>query len=185
MENENNDPLAQLEAMKKIADALASPNAEARNHVLDWASKNFGLPGGNRKIAASQTEFQPPDQTKPPGESAKRFNSIAEFYAAANPQSEPEKAAVASYWFQVYEAHPDLDSQRVNTELKHLGHSISNITAAFSALMNRKPQYVIQTRKSGTTQQAQKRYMLTSEGGNLLKGCLRRLLKGSRTFFLV
>jgi len=96
--------------------------------------------------------------------------NIAEFYAATNPQSESEKVAVIAYWFQVYEAHPDFDSQRINTELKHLGHGVSNVTAAFSALMNWKPQYVIQTRKSGTTQQARKRYMLTNEGKKFVEG---------------
>ena len=172
MENQSSDPLAQLEAMKKIADALAELNVEARSHVLDWASKNFGLANENRKLDALNIESKTPGLTKSADENAKRFDNIAEFYAAANPQSEPEKAAVVSYWFQVFESHPDLDSQRVNTELKHLGHGVSNVTAAFSALMNRKPQYVIQTRKSGTTQQARKRYMLTSEGKKFVEGLL-------------
>ena len=171
MNEQSNDPLAQLAAMKTIADALTPLGIEARNHVLDWAAKNF-VPVLSEKAA-------PPTQARPPKvdnetttTSTNHFSNLAEFYAASNPQSEPEKVAVVAYWFQVRESNPDLDSQRINKELKHLGHGVSNVTAAFSSLMSRKPQLVIQTRKSGTTQQARKRYMLTAEGKKFVEGML-------------
>jgi DNA-binding PadR family transcriptional regulator len=41
---------------------------------------------------------------------------------------------------------------------------VSNITTALSSLIERKPQLVIQTRKSGNSKQARKRYRLTDAG---------------------
>jgi hypothetical protein len=83
---------------------------------------------------------------------------------------------VVGYWFQVHQGMKDFDSQRVNAELKNMGHGVGNITDAFTTLIDGKPQYVIQTRKSGTSRQARKLYRVTNEGSNRV----RDLLGGSR-----
>lgn len=164
--------MAQLEAMKTIADALTPLGVEARRHVIDWAAKNFISATSNRLRGAPEPGMPVSATSESPANSMRHFSNIAELYAAANPQSESEKVAVVSYWFQINESAPDLDSQRINKELKHLGHGVSNVTAAFSSLMSRKPQLVIQTRKSGTSQQARKRYMLTNEGKKFVEALL-------------
>jgi DNA-binding PadR family transcriptional regulator len=58
----------------------------------------------------------------------------------------------------------DVEAQRVNTELKQLGHGVSNITRAFDALKSQKPALIMQTRKEGTSKQARKKYKVTTEG---------------------
>jgi hypothetical protein len=140
--------------------------------VIDWAAKNFISATTNRLSATPESSRPVSATSESLANGTQRFSNIAEFYAAANAQSESEKVAVVSYWFQVNESSSDLDSQRINKELKHLGHGVSNVTAAFSSLMSRKPQLVIQTRKSGTSQQARKRYMLTNEGKKFVEGLL-------------
>ena len=58
----------------------------------------------------------------------------------------------------------ELDSQSLNSELKNLGYPIGNITRAVSGLASTMPRYVMQTKKSGTTKQARKKFRLTVEG---------------------
>ena len=70
----------------------------------------------------------------------------------------------------------DFDSFTINKELKHLGYAASNITSALTQLIVRKPQLAIQTHKSGSSQQARKRYRLTNEG---LRSVERMLDEGS------
>ena len=93
-----------------------------------------------------------------------RYGTVHDLYAAAQPSGEAERALVIGYWFQVVQGAPDFDAQSVNTELRQLGYPIKNITQAFMSLMTRKPQFVIQTRKGGTAQQARKRLKLTAFG---------------------
>jgi len=85
-------------------------------------------------------------------------------YEAANPRTEPQKVLVAGYWFQKLRGQSDVDGQQINTELKQLGHGVTNITRTLGSLINKKPQLVIQTHKSGKTKQARKKYRLTAEG---------------------
>jgi hypothetical protein len=98
------------------------------------------------------------------GQEIPQFEGLAELFAAANPKTEPDKALVTGYWFQVVRNEADLTGQSLNEELKHLGHGVLNITKALTSLMKRKPQLVIQIRKSGTSKQARKKYKLTDSG---------------------
>ena len=63
-------------------------------------------------------------------------------------------------------------SRGLNAELKHLGHGISNITAALAGNMRKKPQRVIQLKKSGGAKQAIKTYKVTNEGLVYVQGML-------------
>ena len=58
-------------------------------------------------------------------------------------------------------------------ELKHLGHSIPNITEALSRNMGKKPQRVIQLRTGSGAKQASKTYRVTNEGLVYVQGMLR------------
>ena len=74
------------------------------------------------------------------------------------------KSSAVAYWVQRIKGNGDFDAATINKELKHLGHGVGNITAALGSLIARKPNLVIQTRKGGSSQQARKRYKLTTEG---------------------
>jgi hypothetical protein len=94
---------------------------------------------------------------------------LAELFARTNPQTETERALVVGYWLQMSDGQSEFDSQRVNSELKHLGYPVSNITRAFDSL---KPTLVQQTKKTGTTKQARKRYRLTHAGQKRVEAML-------------
>jgi hypothetical protein len=78
--------------------------------------------------------------------------------------TDAEKLLVVSYWFQVVQGTTELESLTLNKELKNLGHPVGNITRAFAGLAQAVPRLVIQTRKTGSTRQARKRFKLTVEG---------------------
>jgi hypothetical protein len=153
----------EIEAMKRIADALEPLAEAARQRALQWAISRFrGAPVGDKgseSFANRQTEAS----NEGPSE-VQRFESFAELFEATRPNSEKEKALVASYWAQVCESQSSFASQSLNTELKDLGHGIGNITEALTSLKNDRPALVLQLKKSGTSKQARKTYKLTQEG---------------------
>jgi hypothetical protein len=159
----NVDPLAELDAMKSIAEALGSLEEAAVRRVLRWANDKFG----SRAAAAPHVDVPAQEQsaaTSTGENGVPKFDDLADFYAATNPGSDAEKALAVGYWLQVVNGVGEFDSQSINKELKNLGYAVGNITNAFSNLAARKPALAIQTRKSGNSQQARKRYKLTVEG---------------------
>jgi hypothetical protein len=147
----------ELEAITAVAGALDKIKSDDRMvaRVLRWARERYT--GATEPDVATQ-------RGKAAAADAVEYDDVATLYSAASPRTDAERALVVGYWFQVYQGMKDFDSQRVNTELKNMGHGVGNITDAFSRLIERKPQYVIQTRKSGTARQARKLYRLTNEG---------------------
>jgi hypothetical protein len=85
-------------------------------------------------------------------------------YNAAKPETDSLKVLVVAYWVQMIMHDETWGSQAVNKMLKDLGRGCSNITTSLKALMDRKPNLVMQTRKDGSTKQARKLYKLTTEG---------------------
>jgi hypothetical protein len=147
----------ELEAMTTVAGALDKIKADDKMvaRVLRWAHERY-------------TDAAEPEPASSRGKGltvdADAYEDVASLYTAASPRTEPERALVVGYWFQVHQGMKDFDSQRVNAELKNMGHGVGNITEAFSRLIDRRPQFVIQTRKSGTARQARKLYRVTNEG---------------------
>jgi hypothetical protein len=169
--------LDELAAMKAVAEALSKLDDSAVRRVLRWANDAFS-PKGSSSAEASRVE-QAPVQTNgvPPAtgrEVRPQFETLADFYSAADPQQDADKALVAGYWIQVCEAEGDFDGFNVNKKLKDLGYGVSNITTAFNGLINRRPQLVIQTKKSGTSKQARKLYRLTTEGQRAVERMVQR-----------
>jgi hypothetical protein len=162
------DLLVEVEAMRKIAEALRPLSPEAATRTLRWA-----LDGYKTKLSP---EFPPPaiGETSPtPGQ----LTDVAEVFAAASPKHGPDKALVAAYWVQQVKGQADFDSQTINSELKHLGHGVPNITVTLGALIAQRPQLVIQLRKEGSTRQARKRYRLTREGIHKVEQMMRRAIE--------
>ena len=150
----------EIKAMETIRETLAKLDEPGVARVLRWASDRFKvtstIPSGAGSAAQNEATFQ----------------DFASLYDRTNPSTDAEKALVSGYWFQVVQGQQDLDAQQMNAELKNLGHGISNITTAMSDLIERTPRLVMQTRKSGTSKQARKKYRLTVEGTRKVKEML-------------
>jgi hypothetical protein len=155
----------ELDVMNTIREALDPIKDDEKMvaRVLRWTRERY-------------TGTVEPETAAPRGKvmttEAGEYEDVASLYTAASPRTEPERALVVGYWFQVHQGMKDFDSQRVNSELKNMGHGVGNITEAFTRLMDRRPQLVIQTRKSGTARQARKLYRLTHEGIKRVQGMI-------------
>jgi hypothetical protein len=165
----------ELAAMAKITAALDSLEESTRERVLRWARERYTLvrsassrDGGGHP---SRGDISSSDRV------VGKFTDIASLYDALSPTTEGDKLLAMGYWFQVLEGQTDLDSMTLNSELKNLGHPIGNVSRAMAALASSSPRYVIQTKKSGSTKQARKRFRLTTEGirrvEQMLGGALR------------
>lgn len=159
----------EIEAMGTIAKALEPLDQDAIRRVLKWTLERYqprqaaGSPAETHGIVGSATAM--PSRT---------FLGVHELFDAANPENGLDRVLVAAYWFQVLQSQADWDSQKINTELKHLGHASSNITRDLDALMSKSPKQVIQVRKQGNSRQARKLYSLTREGTKAVEAMLSR-----------
>jgi len=159
----------ELKAMQQIVDALDPLDTATRGRVLQWVANRFalGAPATNtQRYYGSATAGGTSAGETPAG----KFSDLPSLFEAADPATDTEKALVVGYWHQQVANHGEFGSQAVNTELKHLGHAVGNITAAFTNLIRAK--YALQIKKSGTSQQARKRYKLTLTGIKLVEEML-------------
>ena len=162
---------SEIEAMSVISSALTGLGEDARGRVLRWAVDHYQVSVGVIRVAAS-AESSGSVVTS----ATDAGTDFAELFAAADPQNDADKALVGGYWTQFVQGDADFDAQSVNTRLKHLGHGIGNITRALESLKNRRPQLVIQLRKSGTSKQARKKFRVTSAG----KAAVEEMLSSPR-----
>lgn len=160
------DTIAELNSMTTVAQALEPLDDEARRRVMGWASARFlggsvAPPPGVVEIRTAVNAIAAGDNG---GKAISDFGDIADYYHACAPSSDAEKALVVSSWFQVGESLDGIDTQKVNSALKHLGYGIGNATRAFDQLTAQRPALVIQLRKAGTTKQARKTFRVTDAG---------------------
>jgi len=94
---------------------------------------------------------------------------VADIFAKAHPRKDVEKVLIVASYIQEKKGGEELTAREINMKLNLLGHHVRNITSTIGALMHRKPQLMIQTRKEGKTKQAQKRYKVSLEGLALAK----------------
>ncbi|MBS0381747.1 MAG: hypothetical protein JSR56_04870 [Proteobacteria bacterium] len=160
---------AELQAMVQIEVALKSLQDDERSRVIQWALARFRVqakapqqPVGAKTAAGNDASSGTEGFGATNG--ADNYEELATFYDAAGPSTDTDKALVVAYWIQVREGAADIDTQSVNTRLKHLGYGIGNVTRAFDGLKSQKPALTVQLRKEGSTQQARKRFKVTSEG---------------------
>lgn len=152
----------ELDAMKTIRDTLSKLPEEAVGRVLRWACEIYAIPADQQRTVAPRSNTF--SSMAEPEKAATSFESAAELLASAETETEADRVLAVSYWFQVLQGAPDIEAQAISTELKHLGHGVSNITRAFDSLISARPQLVIQLRKSGASRQARKKYKVTNEG---------------------
>lgn len=159
------DPLAELDALRKVAEALSGLDDEAVQRVLTWAADRFGAKLVTPKSAAKVKSDEADVETDTGAEDeAPTFEDVATFFSCAAPKTDADRALVVGYWVQYHVGAAEFEAFTINKELKNLGHGVGNITDALDRLKSRKPQLVIQTKKSGTSRQARKKYKLTNAG---------------------
>jgi hypothetical protein len=151
----------EVAAMGMVEEALEALEPDQRARVLRWASERYGVPLASSGVKTTGGSREQHARLNAPSEVSM---SAGEFYSKAAPTTEPERALVVAYWVQQESGKGDFDSQTVNTQLKHLGHGVSNITRALDELKKQKPQLVIQLEKAGKAKQARKRYKVTAAG---------------------
>ena len=148
----------EIEALATVSEALSGLDEEVVKRILQWAANRYGVT--IRKRADEKAEDKEAHDT----EETSTFSDVNELFDAAEPSTNSERALVIAYWLQEIEGQPDFMAQTVNTQLKHMGHPITNITRALQLLIDRKPSLVMQVKKSGTSKQARKRYKITTAG---------------------
>src|SRR5439155_10143549 len=129
----------EIGAISSTLAAVKGLPPESQKRVLIYVADRLGV----GKVTSSRGM-----KTGADGDVAEHFTDFPSLYDGASPKTDPERALVAGYFYQVVQGNPDLDSQTLNTALKNLGHGITNITDALSSLKARKPALVMQTLKS-------------------------------------
>src|SRR5579862_7361508 len=138
------DQDAELAAMSAVAKALESLDEVVRQRVISWAASRFGasLPASIKSLGTER-------HVVPIGESARgEFEDFAELFEAADPKTDKDRALVAAYWAQICQSQATFAAQTLNTNLKDLGHGLSNVTVALDALKDEKPALILQLKKS-------------------------------------
>lgn len=155
----------ETKAMGTLVGVLEGLEEGARMRVIRWLAERFGVgvAGAGGRSAARVGE--------PRVEGEREF---AELFAQADAGTGTERVLVAAYYLQEVMGRADLDSQSMNNLLKELGHGVSNVTRSLDLLMESRPKLVIQTRKSGKTKQARKKYRVTDAGTQKVKEMLTR-----------
>ncbi len=147
----------ELQALSAISSLLSELPGDSQTRIVNWISSRFGGYGVIRGPLKSGDSVHAPESTT-------KFPDLATLFVAASPSTGSEKALVVAYWLQECMGQEEWEGFAVNTELKHLGHGLKNVTDALNSLIEQKPQLAVQLRKSGKTKQARKRYKLTTEG---------------------
>ena len=156
--------MQEIEAMRAVMTALLALDDQARQRVLRWASDRFAFVDCSPSAVKPKAVNELPENAAAKKSEEISYSDLPSLFTAANPSSGIEKVLVVGYFYQVVEKNEDLNSQEINTSLKHLGHGVSNVTSAMTSLMNSRPQLVMQTKKTGSSRQARKKYRLTNEG---------------------
>jgi hypothetical protein len=155
MTQSEHDRKDELAAMHTVAAALENLRDDrSRWRVLRWVLDHFPAPADDAREGPA-------------------FDTLADLFAAAEPQRERDKALVSAYWFQRQSPAGSFTAQEINKGLKDLGHRVINITGALGDLAERSPRLVAQMEKSGKARQARKTYRLTPAGTEAVKGMLK------------
>lgn len=154
---QNDDP--EIKAMQDVTAALSSLDGEATARVIRWVAERKGVSVAPTRVIGSVAR-----RSLEAAEAGGDDVDLARIFERAHPKTEGDRVLLTAYWFTEVKGQQDLDGQSMNTELKHLGEVVSNITRAVDGLKNQKPALMQQVRKSGTSKQARKTYRLTTAG---------------------
>lgn len=164
----------ELEAINAILKAFDPLDADGRGRVFQYVANRLGIAAKPFAGSGSQSTTKPPPHASGggmPSDGAK-FDSFADLFHAAKPETNAQKALVAGYWLQICQNAQDFTAQAANSALKDLGYGIQNITSALDELRETQPVQIAQIQKSGTTKQARKKYKLTHAGVTVAEGMI-------------
>lgn len=170
-------PDSEIEAMSAVASALTDLSPEERHCVLRWACDRYEVGIENRLQRSVRRDADPESgevNDEKVAAEAPRFEHLAELFAAAQPDSDADKALVAGYFLQTIKSQEKWKAADAQKELKDMGHALSNIAKSLTVNINKRPQRVIQLQKAGSSQQARKTYKVTHEGVVYVQGMLGR-----------
>ncbi len=158
--------LADLKALESILKTLEPLQEDERARVLRWTAEKLGIqqvgPGKAGGAAGKVAPIDAAFEKHPSG-----FQSVGDFLAAASPDTDADRVLCVAVYLQDFSEKPDevrLSGKQINDVLKDLGHGVKNITDSINTLKLRKPQHMIQTKKSGKSRQAWKEYRVTRSG---------------------
>lgn len=151
----------ELAAMQTIAEALNPLDEGARKRVFHWAQDFFNFEkNGSVSAMPLARSFEKPTFD----ESDNSFETFGELYSAIDPLTQEDKALTAAYWLQVIQGRESWQSADIQKELRELGYALSNVADSVSSAVNKRPQRVIQLKKSGSSRQARKTFKLSDAG---------------------
>lgn len=160
--------LRDLKTTEAILKGLEEFESNDQSRILRWVIEKLDLQGNVKLPGLSQHGAGVPAGGNGSGFCSENvldaFEHVAMLFAAAEPQTDSQRALVVAAYLQHHENHEDLTGQQVNAVLKDLGHQCKNITDAITTLKNKKPSLMVQTGKTGSTKQARKRYKVTHPG---------------------
>ena len=157
----------ELEIMSQVVRLLEPLDDNARTRAVGWIISALGIKGLVQSSSAPNGGSLIQKQTD------LAYSTFAELFHAAGPKSDRERALVAACWIQSTSGVDQFASQQVNTELKHVGYGVGNITDALGQLIGDKPSLVIHLTKSGQSKQARKTYKVTDAGIRYVNSMLK------------
>ncbi len=158
----------EFDSLQKIFNALLPLAESARERVVKHVTGMLKMSPAAKGEQATELE-QEADEERTRITVAPTVQNFAELFNAIDPQTAADKALVAGYWLQVCSGAESFDGQSANKELNHLGHRVTNITNALTALNSLRPALAIQLKKSGTSRQARKTYKVTTAGEEFIR----------------
>lgn len=175
----------EIQAASVVYDALSAlEDDEARERVLQWMAKRFGIslpaPGGNGATAPTLERSPDPSVRSEaeggvtPVTTPSTYEEFHELFDDVEPTTDGDRALLAAYWIQEINGAKQFTGFEVNKELKQLGYGVTNITRTLGGYMQRSPALVRQKTKSGKAKQSKKTYVLTDAGRKYVE----QLLKG-------
>lgn len=155
----------EISAMSTIAKALDSiaDQPDARERILRWACARYSVALSDAPRKEKVADDKHGAKTDEGGRTTS-FDTFADLYHTADPTTDTDRALVAGYWFGQGETRAEFTGFDANKGLKNLGHPLGHIADSLQSLIDRRPAFVMQTAKAGTSKQARKKYKLTEAG---------------------
>lgn len=177
--NDTNAQDAEFTAMRTVFEALNPLDEDARLRVVNYTLARLNIQAnlkatGKQPASGDGADDEDDDPTEETADKGNRaYSSFADLFDATRPTSTADRALVAGYWLQVCQGNESFSGLQVNTELKHLGHALTNVTNAIDALKNQQPALALQLKKSGNSQQGRKTYKITVAGVRAVEAMAR------------
>jgi hypothetical protein len=154
-------PDSEIEIMLATRKLIASLDPQVQRRVLLWLNDTFSVTPAAALGIVPRNEHRPTEVVQINETDAARPSSFAELLERTEPANNADRVLVAAFWLQDLEGRETLDGRSINKLLKEHGVDVSNVTNAFTSLIDRRPRLAMQAGKKG---KFEKLYRLTTEG---------------------